>query len=148
MDGLKAYDIGRYRHRIVFQQRSGTLNEFGEPLNEWTDIQLSSASDNGVWGAIREKKGDERELAGSETAYADTEIEVIYRQQIDHDEAIRILDYDRGILYDIVRIENPMFANRVLIFHCRRHNLQDVLALSAIDGEGLGSIDGDSIGGV
>lgn len=46
-------DIGRMRHRVMLQQRSGALDAFGQPVNSWLDVAE-------IWADIRPVSGREQ----------------------------------------------------------------------------------------
>lgn len=46
-------DIGRLRHRIMLQRRSGALDAFGQPVNDWVDVDM-------IWADIRPVSGREQ----------------------------------------------------------------------------------------
>lgn len=79
-------DPGKMRHRITFQRFAGTLDGFGDPLQDddsnWTDVAT-------VWAAIDPISG--REFYAAEQSQSEVSHKVRCRYRVGLDTAMRIV---------------------------------------------------------
>lgn len=125
----------RFRKYATWQRPSGTIDEFGNPDGEWTDVISQRCH------IVAQTSYSERTEAGKETAKAGVIITTRYRQEIAFNEDYRIVH--RGMIYDIEKIENEEQMDRYLIFHAIITTRQ-VAALATNSGDIMGGLDGSN----
>lgn len=98
----------RLNKRVTIKQLTTTVDEYGQPLEEWTDIAT-------VWAGIEPLQGREFFSAMQENAEVTTRIRIRYREGIDR---TMIVDYN-GTQFEILYIIHPEFAKKELQLMCK-----------------------------
>ena len=104
---------GRLRHRVTIQQRSQSLNDYGEPSNSFSTLAE-------VWAAIEPTGGDERVEMQSTSRQQHTTHRVTIRHLANVDATCQVI-YGSRVL-GIVSVMNPDEKDEHLILMCRESN--------------------------
>lgn len=98
----------RLNKRVAIKQLTTTTDEYGQPLEVWTDIAT-------VWAGIEPLQGREFFSAMQENAEVTTRIRIRHRTGIDR---TMIVDYG-GTQFEILYIIHPEFGKRELQLMCK-----------------------------
>ena len=101
-------DIGKLRHRIIFQQLSNSKNEYGEPVEEWLDIKT-------VWAEIKPVGGKQFFAAKQINAEISHNIYIRYRNSLSS--SMRIKFKER--IFEILYIMNVNESNTLMQIYCK-----------------------------
>jgi SPP1 family predicted phage head-tail adaptor len=106
---------GRLKHRIRFERFTSTINEYGEPVQVWTELDT-------VWSGVEPIRGAERFAAMQTQSDADVMIVTRWSRILGAiTTADRIIFGD--IVYDIKSVINRDFRNMEMNFMVKSENL-------------------------
>lgn len=99
---------GQLRQRITIKELTTTTDEYGQPLDTWTDVATT-------WTAIEPLQGREYFAADQVNAEVSTRIRIRYRTGIDRTMKIVYGSAE----FEILDVINPKFANVELQLMCK-----------------------------
>lgn len=102
-DGKKDSLTNRLNKRVTIKQLTTTTDEYGQPVDTWTDVAT-------VWAAIEPLRGREYFAAMAEQVDVTTRIRIRYRDGIDR---TMIVQYG-NVEFEILHIIHPEFAKKEL----------------------------------
>lgn len=107
-DGKKDSLTNRLNKRVTIKQLTTTTDEYGQPIDTWTDVAT-------VWAAIEPLRGREYFAAMAEQADVTTRIRIRYREGIDR---TMIVTCD-GVDFEIGHIIDPEYRHQEMQLMCK-----------------------------
>lgn len=107
---MVAFTPGKLRHRITLQRRSTETDEYGQPLDMWSDLAT-------VWCSIEPLTGREYEFANQQQSLISHRVLIRANPDIMPLPTDRLQFGDR--IFQIVSVANPSELNHYLIIMCK-----------------------------
>lgn len=99
---------GQLRHRVTIQERGTTQDEYGAPIEEWTNVTTD-------WANVEPLRGMERHAAKHTEASADVKVTMRYRSGVTSTNRLKF----GSRIFDIESPINIGEANRTLEIFCK-----------------------------
>lgn len=99
---------GQLRHRVTIQAQTTTQDEYGQPVQTWSDVAT-------VWASVEDLSGREFFAAQQIAAEVTTRVTIRYRAGIEPD--MRVIAGGRTL--DIRSVQDPDGRRRQLVLMCR-----------------------------
>lgn len=101
----------RLRHQVTIEQRTASLNAYGEDTSSWTTLRT-------IFAGVEPVSGKEYAAASSTVGETLTRFPCRYEDVSDVDNTMR-LSFD-GTYYDVVEVINEKTANRMVSIMAKR----------------------------